>query len=1541
MQTPQRFRTVVRASRGAAAVLALALGGAALAMEIADAPLFSSSGSEVKPNVMLVFDDSASMTRDYLPDMQDPIDDTSYGYRSTQCNGMSYDPTTIYQVPVNADGTEKTAGNPSDYGIPEQFTNTRYPVDTLTSWPATNASFTIKVSSASSSTFAVGNRVTVYANDTGKSERFLVGTVESWNSSTRNLQIKVLFVTGSVTSASNMTNGRVNIGWPGKSIYYTYSGSRPKLSFAYNTSTGDVIKDNYYNECNVAATTASTIFTPAFPAATQTTSKTGLSQVQNYANWKAHYGTRMAAMKSGVSLAFNQLDVANPKYRVGYTTLSSTNVASGTNFLDVKLFDQAQKNTFYSNFNAATPPSSTFSTPLRGALSKVGRYFAKKMPSQSYDPIEYSCQRNYTIIATDGYWNTNNENSSYGPVMLDGSTKVGQQDGGATPRPMFDGGKVTQDVVETWTRTQVITTRQDTPRTTISTSTAISTTRVTTNWREDTNVVVKNFNTTSVTRSGNTVTVNMSGAHNLQNGDVVNMSGGGTSSNQNIFRGDKTITVVDADTFTYTVGNTNQNPGNTAYTVDPVGALACPTGQGVVRTTRRTQDRIATTETRTTTTTTTPSVSTVYGTITYAYPITRTITYVDGKQTNDTGPVEGARTTLSNVTSPATVVNGTPQVSVGSPQVTGPTNSTTAWTTTILTSGPCVSTAPANTSAAVGTSTSTTPSSSSTGPNTTNDSNPAPVETSNTSTYGPKTTTNKTPILAGGVSNSLADVAMYYYQTDLRTETLNNCIGSRGVDVCQNNVPGSKNTDAVYSGGDVAAHQHLTTFTIGLGVVGERKYTDDYFTNPAADFLKILKGDLNWPIPKEVQYFPPPANIDDLWHAAVNGRGQYFSADSPDTLVKSLNNALNGLGGKTGAAAAASTSSLQPVQGDNDIYVAQFRSQEWWGDVLSYEIDPKTGQVSTDVKWSAKKVMSGINPASRTILFPDKDPTKKTLVPFEFDKLQEHGHESKFINFCDKVGAGGGKPTQCADLADKTEANKGANLVAYLRGNQSFAFYRQRMDLIAKIPTVLGDVINASPLFVGKPNFKYNATSYQEFAETNKNRPALVLVASNDGMLHALSRDKGEEQWAFIPSFVLPNLYKLADEGFANNHSYFVDGSPQIGDIQLADGTWKTIVVGGLNKGGRGYYALDVTDTTKPPVLMWEFSHADLGLTYGNPIITKRANGKWAVVFGSGLNNGTQDDGSPNGDGNGHLFVLDAEKGTLVAKVSTMAKSDGKAVGTPGNPSGLAKINNWVDSDLDNTSVRYYGGDTLGNLWRFQLDESTSPPTGTALQLAQLTTPPDPSLPSVPQPITTRPVLAEVDYNGSKFPVVYVTTGQYLNTADLSDKHRQSIYAIKDPLTTDSLGVIRSRTDFVVQTITAKGDENRDRSSSNEKVDWITKGGWRADFPLAGERVSVNPQIALGTIFVGTNVPNDDACSAGGRSFLYEFDYATGVSTATFIGDVLVQGLTLVQLTEAGGAADSLVTIITLSDGTVDEKITDPGSAGGTLRRSSWREIVE
>jgi len=794
------------------------------------------------------------------------------------------------------------------------------------------------------------------------------------------------------------------------------------------------------------------------------------------------------------------------------------------------------------------------------------------------------------------------------------------------------------------------------------------------------------------------------------------------------------------------------------------------------------------------------------------------------------------------------------------------------------------------------------------------------------SSADPKWSARSNGTYDGGIStatNTLADVALYYYKTDLRPS---GSIGALGTDVSENNVATSDK--------DFNKAQHMTTFTLGI-IDGKMTYRPDYETNSDAtnDFARIKSGSTgclfsstttcNWPSPSSDSM----TAIDDLWHAAVNGRGVYYSARDPETLVNGLSDALLKLDAITGAASASATSSPNITPSDNSIFSSTYTTVEWTGEVVAQTIDTETGDVVPGIVWSAQSNLDAMvseSSDSRTIYYPD---ASGTLTSFSFGSMSA-SEKAFFENKCTPVAL-----TQC-NAAIAAIANDGANMVNWLRGRSEHegSIFRDRAH-------VLGDTVNAKPVFVRQPMWSFAdevSPTYGEFQVDNEDRQGVLYIAANDGMLHAFNGDTGAEMWAYVPRMLMPELYKLADQNYETMHRYYLDGSPEVMDVY--DGSaWRTILVGGLNSGGRGYYALDITNPSSP-VALWEFcsnatlcdsSDADLGLSYGNPIITKRASdGTWVVVVTSGYNNV-----SP-GDGKGHLYVLDAITGQVLQKVGT-------GQGTTTAPSGLGKISAWADSfGIDNTAKYVYGGDLAGNVWRFDLTVSTP----TVQRLATLV-----DDDGRPQSVTTKPELSLAE----EHRMIHVATGRYLGLSDLTDPadwippsndaYQQSLYTFKDK--GEDLGNLRDG-DLVEQTIELVDDDTR--TISTETVDLDSKDGWYVDFnpddASPGERVNIDPQLILGTLVVVTNVPGGDACDLGGESWIYFFDYKSGQYVSTSPGNAVA--------THLGNAITVGVVVFQLPDGTIKGIATDAkgnkqavdipiGSGAINARRTSWRELIK
>jgi type IV pilus assembly protein PilY1 len=802
---------------------------------------------------------------------------------------------------------------------------------------------------------------------------------------------------------------------------------------------------------------------------------------------------------------------------------------------------------------------------------------------------------------------------------------------------------------------------------------------------------------------------------------------------------------------------------------------------------------------------------------------------------------------------------------------------------------------------------------------------------------------------------------------------------------------------------DKNQEQHMVTFTIGLGLDGELTFRPDYETATTGDFAAIKQGTKKWPVPVS----GTPSSLDDLWHAAVNGRGVFFSAKSPDQVAQGLADTLEQLQARVGAGAAAATSNLQPVAGDNFAFTAQYQTVDWIGDLKARTIDLGSGTVSAVQLWSASDLLD-------TRLHTDRQ-------IFTFDSGDTVGNRMKHFCMNADVGAawcndGTGLTAAEVNYFDPaiialsqeggwTVAGTAQSLVNYLRGDisnyNSGAIPRGATDLYRARTSILGDIVNAQPAYVRKSPFSYGDTGYfafkactegtgtgcpaGRFPDPTNSRRGTVYAASNDGMLHAFETDvnnnpyfqtagittaatlddtftgnnsgNGVERWAYIPALLLPYIHLLANEPY--NHRYFADGSPAIADICVTTpcggiDDWRTMLVAGMNAGGRGYYALDITNPAAASVkVMWEFGYTStcvttvvqgvpvggpffgdchVGLSYGVPIITK-LNGKWVALVTSGYNNGSADG---NGNGGGYLYILDAADGHILHRLATGA-------GTAAVPSGFAKIAAYaINSTVDNTALYAYGGDIQGNLWRFDLNYGGGL-NANYLSVTLLAVAKD-ALGNT-QPITVKPELADAP-TVPKVPLVMFGTGKFLESADKSGPFTtQTIYVLKDEPTVNTGPVIADvRGASIKQRVFQAGVNPGERTvAPGTAPTWSTDSGWYIDLPDSGERVNIDPQLQLGTLTVASNTPTLDTCTAGGVAHINYLDYLTGSyvegspggMASITIGSSLVVGINVIML--PGGKVVAIVTTASNQQLTQDAPVAPSEFAG---RRVSWRELV-
>jgi type IV pilus assembly protein PilY1 len=242
----------------------------------------------------------------------------------------------------------------------------------------------------------------------------------------------------------------------------------------------------------------------------------------------------------------------------------------------------------------------------------------------------------------------------------------------------------------------------------------------------------------------------------------------------------------------------------------------------------------------------------------------------------------------------------------------------------------------------------------------------------------------------------------------------------------------------------------------------------------------------------------------------------------------------------------------------------------------------------------------------------------------------------------------------------------------------------------------LGDIFHSTPVLVTPPVLALNDSSYQSFKSAQATRTKILIAGANDGMLHAIRESDGAEIWAFIPPDLLDNLQTLTAK--SGEHLFFVDASPIAVDIKVS-GAWKTIVVFGLRRGGKFYYALDITDTTSPSFL-WSFTDSRMAETWSEPAIGKvniSGTDTYVMFVGGGYDTNTN-----NASGKA-FFAVDLATGQPVWSYDGSAGGDGAYMkfSVAANPTAV---------DLDNNGYvdHVYIGDIGGQLWKFDVSPTST-----------------------------------------------------------------------------------------------------------------------------------------------------------------------------------------------------------------------------------------
>lgn len=595
----------------------------------------------------------------------------------------------------------------------------------------------------------------------------------------------------------------------------------------------------------------------------------------------------------------------------------------------------------------------------------------------------------------------------------------------------------------------------------------------------------------------------------------------------------------------------------------------------------------------------------------------------------------------------------------------------------------------------------------------------------------------------------------------------------------------------------------------------------------------------------------------------------YHEATNPAQLETALDSAFLGAIRTRAAAASVATNSTR-LDVDTVVYQARFDSEDWRGELLAFQIEPD-GSIG-DLKWDAA---DHIPPhGSRNIFTGWHDGTSFHGSMFQWNDLTTD--QQKYLSY------------NSAGIFD----DLGEERLQWLRGDTSNE-RRFGGDFRNRPVTVMGDVVNSDPYYVGTPDFGYNVlpgvegTSYTAFRNHPDylGRQRMLYFGANDGMLHAINADTGQERFTYIPNALYEHLSALTSPDY--DHRYYVDGSPRVGDAYIG-GQWRTVLIGGLGAGGRSIFALDVTrpDSFGLGNVMWELTHPELGVAIAQPTIARLPDGNWYAIMGNG----------PESDsGRAQLFLVNLE----TRQVRLLDTGHGSL----GNPNGLMTPIP-IDLNGDRITDTIYAADLDGNMWKF--DVGSNNPANWDIAFIEagirhpLFTARDAS--NNRQPITSRPAVGSHPDGGV---MVYFGTGKFFEVGDniiVTNPPVQTFYGIRD----NGVRITGNRaTALQQQTIIFEGsvpefnspDQELDlRVVSDNEVNWNERNGWFIDLlsPVhgqEGERSVANPLLRAGRIIFTTLIPSSEPCDFGGSGWLMELDAVSGARLAYSVFDLDADGL--------------------------------------------------
>lgn len=735
--------------------------------------------------------------------------------------------------------------------------------------------------------------------------------------------------------------------------------------------------------------------------------------------------------------------------------------------------------------------------------------------------------------------------------------------------------------------------------------------------------------------------------------------------------------------------------------------------------------------------------------------------------------------------------------------------------------------------------------------------------------------------------------------------------------------------------------------------------------------------------------------VDDMAMVADDGygKGQFFHAKTSSQLTDSLLKTMSTMLDQTGSITApgVAVNQFNRLTHLDQLYYAVFdpnaNHARWLGNIKRYRL-----------KFEEKPITGGGETATATIVDQNDDPAIDPDSTFFSTKAQSFWSEKVDGNNAVLGGAASrlpapsarkiytwlanyGNEMQLVDLSAVTAAN-GATFMGLSDANQ-FTNLRNwlkgyNIDIIkpktatepASIKTTaekvgnntlqrfeLGGVLHSQPVLV---NYGYLSKTAEEAAKDPSQQDNMVFFSSMEGMLHAVDANSGVETFAFLPKEKLQKIDELVLNGEQSLPEFGLDATWTVWRVDgdkdqqiTTGGDDRMWLFGGMRMGGRNYYALDVTDRSKP-VLKWvlrggvaDTPFEDMGQTWSKPVLGDvMVDGKVkTVLFVAGgydeIHEKTGLINAADAQGN-QLYIVDPDDGSVLWWASNTAAA---TLEVPDMKFSITAEPKLFDANKDGLVDAVYFGDLGGQLFRLDIDNkaATDADIGARVQL----------LASVGQTVVAdvgnqrrfyeAPSVATLLDPASNQPYVVVALGTGYRSHPLDLQTEDFFYLFKDPdvLRKDLLDI--DPNDLEAPMVPA--DLATVDLTSAAGADVTTARGWKINLPEQGEKVLASPMILLGEVFFVTYIPSQDSSASKcspviGSSRLWRVGVADGGAArdVNADGDITAEDRFVDRVVDGLGGPPQLLVgddgrnaVLTGTGALRNQDLSSPG-----MRRTRW-----